>query len=104
MRLGEIPGIVIRSKNAKPFRLTFDIIFPDRATYQRVRDSGVISRRRIAEIYPIPESDVTSIVAFDPGCAIKVTIKRPQPAGSVGDTDLYGAQQHAPLVMLEIPD
>ena len=35
--------------------------------------------------------------------AIKVSIVRPVPAGSVKDTDLYGAQQHVLLYPLEIP-
>jgi hypothetical protein len=25
------------------------------------------------------------------------------PAGDIGDTDVYGAQQHAPLLEVEIP-
>ena len=32
---------LIRSKNAGPFVLTFDIMFDDVQTYSRVRDSGV---------------------------------------------------------------
>jgi len=31
---------LIRSKNAGPFELTFDIMFEDAATYERVKRSG----------------------------------------------------------------
>ena len=36
--------------------------------------------------------------------AIKVTIPRLASSGSVRDTDIYGAQQHAPLLESEFPD
>jgi hypothetical protein len=38
----------IRSKNAGVDKVTFDVIFPDRATYDRVRGSGVLSRAAVA--------------------------------------------------------
>ena len=34
---------VVRSKNAGPYELTFDIMFHDEATWARVRDSGVLT-------------------------------------------------------------
>ncbi|MBC7294459.1 MAG: DUF4387 family protein, partial [Thermoleophilia bacterium] len=34
---------------------------------------------------------------------LKITLVRPLPSGSVGDTDIYGAQQHAPLLGLLVP-
>ena len=36
--IGEIAAFVT-SKNAGPFLLTLDIVFPDRATYERLRSS-----------------------------------------------------------------
>ena len=44
------------------------------------------------------EADVEHIIGFDPASAIKVTFRRRIPSGAVGDTDIYGAQQHAPLL------
>ena len=41
------------------------------------------------------------IVHFDPAKAIKTTIVRPIPSGALGETDVYGAQQHVPLMKLE---
>lgn len=38
------------------------------------------------------------MIYFDPAKAVKVTIKRPIPSGALGEVDVYGAQQHAPLV------
>jgi len=40
---------------------------------------------------------------YDAGNAFKATLPRRVPAGDIGDTDVYGAQQHAPLLDVEIP-
>lgn len=93
---------VIRSKNAGALLLTLDVMFEHEATYQRVRDSNVLNVRTIAELYGVSDNHV-EIVPFDVALAIKVTVPRAVPAGSPGDTDVYGAQQHAPLLDLEIP-
>jgi hypothetical protein len=93
---------VIRSKNSGPYELTFDIIFKDRATYDNVVRSKSINRKLISRLYSVDMGDVKDIVEFKPANAIKATIKRRITSGSVGDTDIYGAQQHAPLMDLEI--
>ena len=94
---------VIRSKNAGPFELTFDIIFKDRETYDRVKRSGVLSDRLFADLYRIPIEDVLVFCFFDQAFAVKATIARPISSGSPGDRDVFGAQQHAPLLDIEIP-
>ncbi|WP_227764473.1 DUF4387 domain-containing protein [Zhaonella formicivorans] len=96
-------AVVIRSKNAGPYELTFDLIFKDSATYQRVKKSGFFTPELFAELYRVPLADVISFVEFDPANAIKCTIRRPRAAGDVGETDVYGAQQHAPLLDLAVP-
>ena len=40
---------------------------------------------------------------YDPGCAIQFTIYRDRPSGSPGDPDIFGAQQYAPLLDIEVP-
>ena len=94
---------VVRSKNAGPFRLTLDVLFKEREVYDRVKHSGAITAATIAGLYGIPVERVTDFVWFDPGKALKATLVRSVSSGSVGDTDVYGAQQHAPLLGLELP-
>jgi len=94
---------VIRSKNAGPFELTFDIIFPDKEIFEMVRSSGVITRGLVARLYNLPVEHVLHLVFVPAARAVKATIVRPVPSGSVGDTDVYGAQQHAPWLEVEIP-
>ena len=93
----------IRSKNAGVDKVTFDVIFSDRATYHRVREAGVLSREAVCRIFGIDQSDMTDHVQFDPALAIKFTIYRRLPSGSPGDADIFGSQQYGPLLDLEVP-
>jgi hypothetical protein len=100
--LGELAKVV-RSKNAKPFRTTFDVIFADQATYERVVQSRALTPETIAKLYGIDESRITSFFEFPAGLAIKFTLRRGIKQGSLGDTDIYGCGQHAPLLDMQVP-
>ncbi|HNT31851.1 MAG: DUF4387 domain-containing protein [Acidobacteriota bacterium] len=91
---------VIRSKNSGPYELTLDIIFKDRKGYDLFRRSNAVTKATIARLYRCRPADVLKIVYFEPAKALKVTLKRPIPSGHPGETDIYGAQQHAPLLSL----
>jgi hypothetical protein len=93
----------IRSKNAGVDKITFDVIFTDRANYERVKASGVLTREAVAKLYGVPDSRICDFVEFDPGNAIKFTFFRLQPSGCAGDPDIFGAQQYAPLLDVEVP-
>jgi len=98
-RLTDITDVV-RSKNAGPYELTFDIMFKTDEWYRRVAEARVIDVPLICSLYRIAPEDVLHIIEFAPAKAIKVTIRRWIPSGSLGETDVYGAQQHAPLLDL----
>ena len=89
---------VIRSKNSGPYELTFDIIFKSDEIFRRVANSGVINRTTFSKLYGIDASTIIDIVHFHPAKAIKITIARPVCSGDLRETDVYGAQQHAPLM------
>lgn len=93
----------IRSKNAGVDLITFDIIFRDRDNYELVRRSRVLTRETVARLYRIPDERISDFVEFDPGCAIKFTIRRKRPSGSPGDPDIFGSQQYAPLLDIDVP-
>jgi len=94
---------VLRSKNSGPFELTLDVIFDDQETYNLVKHSGEITKDLVCRLYNISVDDILCLEFFDPALAFKITIKRPIDSGSIGETDVYGAQQHAPLMDVEIP-
>ena len=97
VRLRDVAS-VIRSKNAGPFELTLDVILKDDATFEMLKKADVINTKAIAQLYRIPESNVIGIVYFPNARAIKATIVRPLASGALGERDVYGAQQHGPLV------
>jgi len=101
-KLSEIAK-TLRSKNAGVDKITFDVIFADRTSYERVRDSGVLSRAAICRIFQIGDERISDHVEFDPALAIKFTLYRRIPSGSPGDADVFGSQQYGPLLDLEVP-
>ena len=92
---------VIRSKNSGPYELTFDLMFKDEAVFQKMCAAKAVNEDLICRLYRITPSDIIDIVEFMPAKAIKFTIRRPICSGDLGETDVYGAQQHAPLLDLE---
>jgi Domain of unknown function (DUF4387) len=94
---------VVRSKNAGPFEITFDIIFKTREDYEAVKASGVITKQLFSELYDVPTQRIITFVYFDAAHAIKATIPRPRPQGSIGEIDMHAAQQHVPLMHVQIP-
>lgn len=94
--------LVCKSKNAGPFELTIDVVMPDRQAFDRLRESGVMTAALFARLYSVDAAQVW-LTVYPAGLAYKATLPRLVPAGDFGDTDVYGAQQHAPLLDVEIP-
>lgn len=94
---------IIRSKNSGPFELTLDILFDDRATYDRVVRSNVLNRETVKQLYQLNDEDIVVLMFFEPALAWKCTFVRPWPQGSVGERDTFGTQQHAPLLNIIVP-
>ena len=100
--LAELASI-IRSKNAGPFRLTFDILFDSEAAFLAVVAADVIKPDTVAALFGVERSQVSSIHVLPEGLAMKVTLLRPRAQCSRGETDVYGCQQHVPLMKLAVP-
>jgi hypothetical protein len=100
-KLAELARL-IRSKNAGPFQLTFDIMFEKAETYERVKQSGAVTREVVAQRYNLRPKDVLFFFC-DNALAIKASIPRPFFQGDLRDSDGHGGQQYAPLMDIEIP-
>ena len=94
---------IIRSKNAGPFEITFDILFAERADYLRARDSQVLSEALVCRLYQVTPAEIVALLFFEPALAFKFTLRRGWAQGSVGERDTFGAQQAAPLLDVDIP-
>jgi hypothetical protein len=91
----------VRSKNAGPFSLTFDLFFPDAASWHEVVDHGVVNPARVADLYGLRPEEV-KVFNFFPSLAIKVSIPRLVPGGAPGDSDVAGGQQFVPLLSIAV--
>ncbi len=92
---------VIRSKNAGSYEITFDIMFDDPEVYEQVKRTGFVNRELFARLYHVRPEEVF-FTTYDTAYAFKGTLPRRTSAGDVEDTDVYGAQQHAPLLTIEV--
>lgn len=95
---------VIRSKNAGPFKLTLDIFFDNVHIYQAIKQSKLLNKSLIARLYKTSKSMVEGIYFVDTALGIKITLQKPVASDDINTTDVYGAQQHAPLLELEIDE
>ena len=101
-KLSELAA-TIRSKNAGVKQVTFDIIFYDAKTYEKVKTSGALTKHSVAKLYNIKPERISDFVEFDVANAIKFTIYRTLPCGSPGDWDILGCQQYGPLLDIDVP-
>lgn len=92
---------VIRSKNAGPTTLTLDLMFNDEASFNRALNALALAPAAVAKLYGLRPEQV-QIVPYPPAIAIKIVMDRRRVAGDPGDTDVYGAQQHGPLLGVDI--
>ena len=100
-KLGDIAK-ACKSKNAGPFEVTIDVMFETRELYDKVEKTGVLCAELFAKLYNVDAKDVL-FTPYPAAMAFKGTIPRRISSGDLGDTDVYGAQQHAPMLDVEIP-
>src|SRR5262249_1137478 len=100
--IGDVAQFVT-SKNAGPYKVALDIVFSTVADYDRFVGHAGLDREAVAAIYGIPRADVLDVIPFAPAFAVKITLRRRIIAGARGDSDVYGAQQHVPLMQHRIP-
>lgn len=97
--LAELASLV-RSKNAGPFVITLDIMFDDPEVYERVKNSGKISREVVAALYRLSPNEV-QYFHCDNALAIKASFPRPFTQGDLRDADSHQGQQYAPLLTID---
>lgn len=92
---------VIRSKNAGPTQLTLDLFFGDAEGYRLAASSPALHAEAVADLYGVAHQalrrfDLPSLLA------LKFSLPRAVCAGAPGDGDVYGAQQHGPLLEVRV--
>ena len=90
---------ILRSKNAGPLFITFDLIFSGSEEMDYVLER--LKKSNVAKAYGIDEKEV-DIIAYKVVNSIKITFPRQNISGSLCDIDIYGCQMHMPLANIEI--
>ena len=93
-------ALAVRSKNAGPYTLTLDVVLPTRECMEAA--ARALTPEVVARLYRVDPRQV-EVIVYPPANAVKVNLPRPTPSGHPGDTDVYGAQQHALLLDVEVP-
>ena len=76
-------------------------MLPDAASFAYLTARLASLRRQVAQRYHLSENEV-AVLPFEPALAVKITLPRDIVSGDIGDRDVYGAQQHAALLDIEL--
>lgn len=90
---------ILRSKNAGPLFITFDLIFNNNDDMRYVSER--LTKEHISNAYAV-STDKIDIIVYEVVNSIKITFPRKNISGSLNDIDIYGCQQHVPLANIEI--
>ena len=90
---------ILRSKNAGPLFITFDLIFNTKEDMEYVEQR--LKKSDISKAYDVEEGKI-DIISYGVVNSIKITFPRKNISGSLADNDIYGCQQHMPLANIEI--
>ena len=90
---------ILRSKNAGPLFITFDLIFSGSEEMDYVLER--LKKSNVAKAYGIDEKEV-DIIAYKVVNSIKITFPRQNISGSLCDNDIYGCQMHMPLANIVV--
>ena len=90
---------ILRSKNAGPLFITFDLIFNNSEDMLYVKDR--LTKEAISKAYDVKIEKI-DIISYEVVNSIKITFPRKNISGSLADDDIYGCQQHVPLSNIEI--
>ncbi len=92
---------ILRSKNAGPLFITFDLIFDNRENMEMVYSR--LKKSDVSKAYNVLEEKI-DIIKYEVVNSIKITFPRKNISGSINDTDVYGCQQHMPLANIILED
>ncbi len=90
---------ILRSKNAGPLFITFDLIFNTREDMEYVEKR--LTKADVSKAYSVEEEKI-EIIPYAVVNSIKITFPRKNISGSINDSDIYGCQMHGPLAGIEI--
>jgi hypothetical protein len=92
---------ILRSKNAGPLFITYDLIFDSVENYNKIKN--LLTKEMVSKAYDVP-TEIIEFTYYDVVNSLKITFPRKNISGSLKDNDIYGCQQHMPLAGILIGD
>jgi hypothetical protein len=92
----------IQSKNAGINVVCCDIFFEDEDLFVKVRDSGSLTREKVAAYFHLAPERIINFEVDERFFGYKIAIQRARSAGGPGESDLYGTGFYTPLGEFEI--
>lgn len=91
----------VRSKQAGPFWITFDIFFDSQDSFDRYHDSPALSPEQFERLYGTDPKLVKRIpVPYLQ--MVKVSFPRPSPQGGMVERDMHAGQQYVRLLSVDV--
>ena len=91
----------IRSKQAGPFWITFDIFFDGAESFRRYHASPALSADAFAALYGTDAAMVKTIPVPDLA-VVKISYPRVTPQGGMEERDMHSGQQYVRLLDVEL--
>lgn len=91
----------IRSKNAGPFWVTFDIFFDGPDSFAKYHDDPALSADSFAHLYGA-EAAMVKRIPVDDLAMVKISYPRTTPQGGMVERDMHSGQQYVPLLDAEL--
>jgi hypothetical protein len=92
---------LVRSKNAGPFWVTFDMFFKDSENFARYSRNPAIGPEAFHRIFGADPS-LTKYFPVENLNMVKVSCVRPTPSGSREERDLHSGQMFVRLLKIEL--
>lgn len=99
-RLADVTRYV-RSKNAGPFWVTFDLFFVDEAAFRRFHAAPELSAETMSTLYGVPSENVR-MFPVPTLSVLKISIPRGAPQGGEIERDMHSGQMFVRLMDLEL--
>ncbi len=87
----------IRSKNAGPFWVTFDLFFADKEAFDRYASSPQLQPEAIGKLFEVDPKMVKHFLDLNL-LVLKVSCPRAHPQGGIVDRDMHQGQQYVRLL------
>lgn len=91
----------VRSKNAGPYWVTFDLFFDSAENYRKYHQSPALSPELFGRLYGTDPAMVKKIPVDDLHI-LKISYPRSSPQGGVEERDMHSGQQYVRLLDVEL--